>query len=69
MAKELCERENMEYTYIDILQDPKQLTKLTERMGKMPDTVPQIFHHGTLIEGGYAGLVEYVDVNSMNLEL
>lgn len=54
-AKQLCESNSVEYSYIDI-DDTANLRSLEERIGGKVRSVPQIFMNDALIPGGFNGL-------------
>jgi glutaredoxin 3 len=58
-AKELFKSLNVEYTEIDVTNDPEKLAKASAKSGLM--TVPQIF-------AGEKSLGGYDDVNALHLE-
>lgn len=63
-AKELCDREGIEYEYINIREAGIDGSKLSQICGTTVDTVPQIFADGVHI-GGYDKFAPYVSENEV----
>ncbi|MGB0662439.1 MAG: GrxA family glutaredoxin [Pontibacterium sp.] len=61
-AKELCERENFPFKYIDIHEEGISKADLEKSAGKPVETVPQVFY-GTEHIGGFTELDLYVKNN------
>lgn len=55
-AKQILRAKGLEYTEIDVLQQPEKLQEMLDRSQRQ--TVPQIFFDDQHI-GGYTDLVEY----------
>ena len=55
-AKQILDNKGIEYTEIDVLQQPEKLAEMLERSQQR--TVPQIFFDDQHI-GGYTDLVDY----------
>jgi len=62
-AKALCERNNLEYKYIDIVQENVSFSDMEEMLGKKIRTVPQIFNGQEYI-GGYTELKARIDARN-----
>ncbi len=59
-ARELCERKQLDYRYVDIHQEGISQADLEKTVGKPVQTVPQIFH-GQQYVGGYQELERFLD--------
>jgi len=59
-AKELCERKELNFRYIDIHKEGISKADLEQTVGKPVETVPQIFIGQDHI-GGYTEFEQYLD--------
>lgn len=62
-AKALCERNDLQYNYVDIIEQNVSFADLEQMLGKKVKTVPQIFNGQEYI-GGYKELKERVDARN-----
>lgn len=64
-AVKLCELNNVEFAYYDLMEDPNLMDALVTRIGGFR-TVPQIFNDEVYI-GGYEDLVDYFTEDKLKI--